>query len=401
MKLLIINELYQCGGAEMQTQREAKICREKGHVVRIITLDPNFEDGWISENHYNISRKDSKFKMQLQHFFYDFKIYKRLRDLIVEFNPDYIHINNAYEHAISIFKSVRGYKTLQTIRDYGAVCPNQLCIHKDKTVCDGYRNGLNCLFKCVVHDKRKVRAIWQWLCFEKRDKMRKKYVAKFACPSQMLTDYCNRQGLSTKCINNPFDFSLLDKMDIKKQTNFNKKTFLYYGQIVEHKGIREMIYAFSAFAKDKDDVELCLLGRVPDEYKPTLEQLISIYGHNKIKYIGAFPYEKTIKQLSTVYAVVIPSLWIENYPNTALEAACIGCLVLASERGGMKEIVGDGCFIFHILNQNDIVRQFEAAYNISKEQYFEITRKSCARVRENNTMKMYYERLKETFEEIR
>lgn len=400
MKLVIINELYQCGGAEMQTQREAKICRENGHTVRIITLDPTFENGWIKEGHYNISRKDSRLKMQLQHFFCDYQVEKKMRGLIEEFDPDYIHINNAYEHALSIFRAVRGYKTLQTIRDYGAVCPNGLCIHPDRSICNGYQNGKQCMAECVLHDARKVRAFWQWMCFKRRDAARKKYVKQFACPSQMLTDYCNRQGLPTKCINNPFDFSLLDKMKIKKQTNFEKKTFLYYGQVVEHKGIRQMIQAFSAFSKGKEDVELCLLGRVPVEYKATLEQLIADYGNGKIHYLGAFPYEETIKQLATVYAVVIPSLWIENYPNTALEAACIGCMVLASERGGMKEIVGDGCFVFHVLKQDEIIKQFEAAYETPKERYIQITEKSKDRVRKNNTMEQYYARLVNTLRQI-
>lgn len=401
MKLLIINELYKYGGAEMQTQREAKICRKNGHIVRIITLDPAFEDGWIKEDHYNIVQKQSKFMIQLQRFFYNYQIAKRLRDLIEEFEPDYIHINNAYEHALSIFRAVRGYKTLQTIRDYGAVCPNGLCIHPNKIVCNGYQNGMQCLKECIMCDARKVRAFWQCLCFKRRDAARKKYVKLFACPSQMLTDYCIRQGLPTKCINNPFDFSLLDKMDIQKRTNFEKKTFLYYGQVVEHKGIRQMIQAFSMFSEGKDDVELCLLGRIPVEYKPVLKQLIKDYGHGKVRYLGVMSYKDTIKQLSTVYAVVIPSLWIENYPNTALEAASIGCLVLASERGGMKEIVGDGCFVFHVLQQKEIVKQFEAAYETTREQYVWITEKSRARVRKNNTMEKYYERLMKTLEQIK
>ena len=400
MKLVIINELYQCGGAEMQTQREAKICRKNGHTVRIITLDPAFEDGWIKRGHYNISRKDSKVKQQLQHFFCDYQIEKRLRKIIEEFNPDYIHINNAYEHAFSIFRAVRGYKTLQTIRDYGAVCPNGLCIHSDQTICKGYRNGKQCIGNCIINDKRKVRALWQLFCFKRRDNVRKKYVEQFACPSQMLTDYCKHQGLPTVCINNPFDFSLLDEMNIQKQTDFRKKTFLYYGQIIGHKGIKQMIQAFSIFSEGKDDVELCLLGRVPVEYRSELENLINDYGHGKIRYLGAFPYEKTIRQLTTVYAVVIPSLWIENYPNTALEAACIGCLVLASERGGMKEIVGDDCLVFHVLQQDEIVKQFETAYEISPEKYVHITEQSSARVRKNNTMEQYYERLMKIFEQL-
>lgn len=401
MKLIIINELYQYGGAEMQTQREAKVCREHGHEVRVITLDPAFENGWINENHYNISRKDGKIKQQLQRCFSDKQIKGQLKKLIDEFQPDYIHINNAYEHAISIFEASKGYKSLQTIRDYGAVCPNGLAIHCDQTMCPGYKNCVQCAKKCILKSERKVKSLWQWLCFKRRDAVRRSSICHFACPSQMLTDYCNRHGLPTTCINNPFDFSLLDTMNIQKRTDYAKKQFLYYGQIVEHKGVRQMIQAFSQFAQGKDDVELNLLGRVPVEYKPVLDQLLSEYSNGKIHYLGVLPYEETIKRLETVYAVVIPSLWIENYPNTALEASVVGCLVLASERGGMSEIVGENCFTFHVLEQSEFVDQFNKAYSITPEQYDVIVDNSRNRVRQNNTMERYYDRLMTCYESIK
>jgi glycosyltransferase involved in cell wall biosynthesis len=400
MKLLIINELYQYGGAEMQTQREAKICREHGHEVRIITLDSAFANGWLNDSHYNISRKDNKIKTQLQRFFADREIKKILKQQIEAFSPDYIHINNAYDHAISIFQAVKEYKTLQTIRDYGAVCPNGLSIHPDKTICNGYQNCLQCTGKCILQSERKLKACWQWICFKRKDHLRKKCIKQFACPSQMLTDYCNNMQLPTLCINNPFDFSLLDSMQIQKKTNFQNKTFLYYGLIVEHKGIRQMIQAFSEFAKEKADVELNLMGRVPAEYESVLQQLIQEYGNGKIHYLGTLPYEETIKQLSMVYAVIIPSLWIENYPNTALEAACAGCVVLASERGGMKEIVGDGCFVFHVLQKDEIVEKFEEAYQLTQEEYEERITASRKLVRRNNTMEQYYERLMKCLRDI-
>lgn len=400
MKLLIINELYQYGGAEMQTQREAEICRNHGHEVKIITLDPNFAEGWLTEGHYNISRRDNKIKKQLQRVFGDGTIEELLKRQIEDFSPDYIHINNAFDHVISIFRVVKGYRALQTIRDYGAVCPNGLSICPDNKICKGYHSCRQCLSTCVLHSERKLRTFWQWICFKKKDALRRKCINQFACPSQMLTDYCNNQGLPTRCINNPFDFSILDRMRIRKKTNFQKKEFLYYGQIVEHKGVRQMIQAFSVFAKDKDDVELNMLGRVPVEYEPVLKQMLHEYGNGKINYLGVLPYDETIQHLSTVYAVVIPSLWIENYPNTALEAASVGCLVLASERGGMKEIVGDGCLMFYVLKEKEIVERFEEAYELSEIKYEELVENSRERVRQNNTMEQYYEHLMELLENM-
>ena len=149
MKVLIINELAKSGGAEMQTMRECALLQQFGNKARVVTLDPNFPSGWISETHYNISRKDSILKREMQMLLADKKIENELRRIIKDFNPDYIHLNNTKAHALSIFKAVEGYKCLRTIRDYGAVCPNSQSICADLSLCEGYVNCWKCLDKCI------------------------------------------------------------------------------------------------------------------------------------------------------------------------------------------------------------------------------------------------------------
>ena len=226
MKVLIINELAKSGGAEMQTMRECALLQQFGNDARVITLDPNFPSGWISETHYNISRKVSILKREMQMLLADKKIENELRKIIKDFNPDYIHLNNTKAHALSIFKAVEGYKCLRTIRDYGAVCPNSQSICADLSLCEGYVNCWKCLDKCIAKKKSLVKEVWKWICFKRRNSAQKKVIKNFACPSQMLTDYCNRFGLKTTCINNPFDFNMLDNHP--KHTDFKRKIYLYY-----------------------------------------------------------------------------------------------------------------------------------------------------------------------------
>ena len=345
MKVLIINELAKSGGAEMQTMRECALLQQFGNEARVITLDPNFPSGWISETHYNISRKDSILKREIQMLLADKKIENELRKIIEDFNPDYIHLNNTKAHALSIFKAVEGYKCLRTIRDYGAVCPNSQSICADLSLCEGYVNCWKCLDKCIAKKKSLVKEVWKWICFKRRNSAQKKVIKNFACPSQMLTDYCNRFGLKTTCINNPFDFNMLDNH--LKQTDFKRKIYLYYGQVIGFKGVEQLIEAFAEFSKGKEDVELHLAGTLPDVYKEKFQELLNRYNQGNIQYIGKLEYNDMVLELLKVHTVVIPSLWIENYPNTALEATAAGCLVLGSERGGMREIIGSNDFILH------------------------------------------------------
>ncbi len=55
---------------------------------------------------------------------------------------------------------------------------------------------------------------------------------------------------------------------------------------------------------------------------------------------------RTFYRLSKI--VLMPSLWLENSPLVAAEAMTNGIPVLASNRGGLPETVGDGGFILDI-----------------------------------------------------
>ncbi|MBQ9375897.1 MAG: glycosyltransferase [Ruminococcus sp.] len=400
MRVLIINELYKSGGAEMQTMRERSLLKQFGNEAMVITLDPNFDNGWLDDCHYNISKRVNPIKKQLGMVFSDNDIVSKMKAVIKRFKPDYIHINNAKEHAISVFKAVDGYKCLRTIRDYGAVCPNSQSICSDLSLCKAYQNGLKCCAKCLKGKSGKLKRIWKWICFKRRNAVQKKVIKQFACPSQMLTDYCNRFGLKTTCINNPFDFSMLADSGLKKPDSYDKKIYLFYGQVIDFKGIEQLMEAFCDFAKNKNDVELHVAGMLPDIYKDTFDELLKKYGNGKISYLGNLSYDKIIAELFSVHTVVIPSLWIENYPNTALEATAVGCLVLGSERGGMREIIGTDRFIFSVLDKDSIIDKLELAYSISDEEYKKITKENKERVKENNSFATYYNRLLDCLKSI-
>jgi glycosyltransferase involved in cell wall biosynthesis len=63
--------------------------------------------------------------------------------------------------------------------------------------------------------------------------------------------------------------------------------------------------------------------------------------------------------LRSLDVVVVPSLWYENSPNVILEAFAHGTPVIASNLGGMAELVEDGVngLVFEPGNAGDLARQ--------------------------------------------
>ncbi|WP_158255952.1 glycosyltransferase, partial [Clostridium luticellarii] len=190
-----------------------------------------------------------------------------------------------------------------------------------------------------------------------------------------------------QCINNPFDFTKLN--EFSKKLSDNIKVYMYYGAINEEKGVFKLLEAFNKFSKDKN-VKLIIAGKADENDLNRLKA----YLNNKTEYLGFLSYDKIIQKLQEIYSVVVPSLWMENYPNTVLEGMCTECLVLGSNRGGIPDMLRNGKgVIFNVLDIDDIISALEKSYNMNFKEYKSIVNKAKKYAIYNNSTNKYYERL--------
>lgn len=380
MKYLIINEFLEYGGTEIQTQREVKNFVNHGHDVYLITFDPNIKEK-LFDNHYNISMPTSKLSKLKNKLVVNKKVLKKLKSIIGNIKPDFIHINNVYSCPHTVYKAVSKYKVFQTIRDYVSVCYKSTCIFDDLSECAGYKNE-NCK-KCTRGFKNKVKKY----LFNKVMASRMKYIRYFACPSQALTDKCAQNGYNIRCINNPFDF---EKMVVDNKKIQDQKIYLYYGLISAKKGVFRLIEAFNKFKNDKN-VKLVFIGQINPDDKNNFESLIA--DNPVFEYLGKKKNDEILQFLSNVYCTVVPSLWIENYPNTVLESKANKTLVIGSNRGGIKEMIHNNALLFNILDIDDVVNKLEYTYQMSEDEYYSIVESNVNEIKENNSLEKYYLRI--------
>ena len=224
MRILIINELAEMGGSEVQTFREWEYFTKKGHDVYVLTFDDN-KSRMLEGKKLNYPIKWNIVRKSVIRIFGNKKIQSEIQRIICEISPDVIHINNSSRSYKLIIQSIKGIPTIQTIRDYSAVCPKKTCILGNGKPCEGYVNH-NCR-KCIGFSPK-----LNFLLFTIRqyNNTRKKYVNKFLSPSEALAKICCKNNIPTDCLNNPFDFTKITG----KPKNFGKtKIYLYYGIIKE------------------------------------------------------------------------------------------------------------------------------------------------------------------------
>ncbi|WP_295199507.1 glycosyltransferase family 4 protein [uncultured Chryseobacterium sp.] len=141
-----------------------------------------------------------------------------------------------------------------------------------------------------------------------------------------------------------------EKTNQRKKGLTDKKVILIAGQLKFKKGIRHFIESFDQF-HCKGDYELWLIGDLPEEVK--------LFIDNFDLQVKLFPFASKY-EMRSFYAmadiVCIPSLY-DGMPNVLLEAGASKKLIIASEVGGIPDVIrhGKSGLLYHPLEANALL----------------------------------------------
>jgi glycosyltransferase involved in cell wall biosynthesis len=115
--------------------------------------------------------------------------------------------------------------------------------------------------------------------------------------------------------------------------------FLFVGVLEIQKGILDLLELFKQLGPEMG-IKLIIVGD-----GSLRNHIIEFIRRNSLSscvyYIGSIENKRKLYSLyKNALAVVIPSTCLENAPLVALEAFSVGCPVIASNNGGLPEIVG-------------------------------------------------------------
>jgi glycosyltransferase involved in cell wall biosynthesis len=114
----------------------------------------------------------------------------------------------------------------------------------------------------------------------------------------------------------------------------------FIGTVAPHKGVHVLVDAFRGLDAPEASLDVHGSLTVQPDYASALKRAAG--ADPRIRFHGPFPEGTQQEILAGLDALVVPSVWWENSPLTALEALAAGVPVVASATGGVPEIIPPG-----------------------------------------------------------
>ncbi len=170
------------------------------------------------------------------------------------------------------------------------------------------------------------------------DDLRKRMVAMGAPPEKTRT-------ILSGCELSVFHSS--DRLDARRKLHIDPgvEAVVYIGRMDVKKGLRELVEAAVSLHPLRPDLHVYMIGEGPD--RPLIEG--AIQANNAAGYIHALPgcaFDDVAVWMAASDLVTLPS-YMEGCPNVVLEALACGRPVVATNVGGIPEVLSDeyGCLV--------------------------------------------------------
>ena len=365
MKILLVNKFhYLKGGCEKYYFELGDLLKQHGHEIAFFSMksDKNVK---TNEKEYFVDEIDlnNGSKLKALDVIYSKKNKRKMLQVIEDFKPDVIHLNNFQRQlSESIVEAANKKKVpvVFTAHDVQAICPAITMLDTKKQICELCKNGkyLNCIKKKCVKDSllKSMLAAFEGKYYRVK-KVYNKKISWIVVPSNFYKQKMIEDGIEEKHITAIHNFVDLDEYNLELQ---DEGFALYIGRLSKEKGILNLIEAFSSIEGRK----LFIAGDGPE--KQRIENIIKErHIENRIVLLGYLKQEKVKEYICKARFVVVPSIWYENCPYSVMETLAIGKPVIGANIAGIPELVNDK--INGLLYKYDSISELEAKMKILYE----------------------------------
>lgn len=405
MRILYINNFFkQKAGTELIAINTYELFKKKGHEVYFF--------GSQSEEYYEQNNKLIKFfpvnvnstvdyiKNPLK-YYWNFEAANKLQEVINIIKPEVIHIHSSMTPSVLYVCKRNKIPTCMTVHIPPYVCPAATFMYKNKQLCKDLKckngNYLNCILnKCGNGSiERSIRKSILSYLYDKTNVH--SAISYFICPSNALRDYVRQTNICENknkiiTINN-----FLTKEESNTTPNYeNNGYFLYLGRLSEEKGLHYLLQALNDLPKN---IKLHIVGSGSKEKE--LKNYTLEHNLENVEFLGFKNREEIKEEYQNCIATILPCNWFEIFGMSNIESFINGKPVIASNIGGIPEIVENNIngLLFESANVEQLKKCILTYWN-NPELVKEHGRNGYKKARTQYTAERYYKELMQVYKNI-
>lgn len=379
------------GGAEWRTHRTASAMQKKGYRVHVVCIEEitfgksnkvEVKDSYFGDLHvFRLFLQLAVRPDRLGYHYQNQPLGEVLSDLLEKTQTNLFHLFGGYLLNMNALRSARekGVEAIVSLTDFWYFCPRIQMINSSGYVCTFPIEDWRCA-RCLGEEKRRFRWLGRFL-----PKTMKYY---WQSKKKSRRDLHNRMGIligelnQTKAIVSPSHFVRdayiqlgveperlvysrqgVDLSNFPVEPAIKKWTGIlrigYIGQITQIKGVHILVDAVNKLRNEP--IQLNLYGDLSKNKKYVMKLQALVKGNPKITFAGLLDRQELPKVLENLDALVVPSLWYENSPNVIQEAFAMKTPVIASNMGGMAELIKnrENGLLFEAGDCDDLAEKFK------------------------------------------
>lgn len=348
MKILMLAQFYPpiIGGEERHVRNLSVQLAARGHDVAVATIwhhgMPEYEehDGVKVYRIRSVVQR-AKFLFSEETRFHapsfpDPALTQALWQIVQEHKPDVVHAHNWLIYSFLPIKRASGAKLVLTVHDHSIACPKKKLIYRDEH-CDGpaLRKCLSCagehygpLKGAVVLGTNKIMTAAE-----------RALVDKFLLVSTAVgaDNRLLNRGLPVQVLPNfvPDDVSVVSSTPHSKLAELPAEPFmLFVGAFGRYKGVDALAQAYEGL---RNPPPLVLIGYSTPEYPVQTEKFAP-----GIHVLRDWPHGAVMQAWQRCLFGIVPSVWSDPCPTTAMEGMALSKAIVASRIGGLTDLVDDG-----------------------------------------------------------
>ena len=379
---------------------------KRGHEVHVLTVDPDVQVDSGEVGHEDYEYRGLKVRAlelprthesidRIRYEYNNHPVARQVQQYLAEVTPDVAHIFHPARLSASIIDAFKkaGLPVAFTPTDFWAICARstlqkpsgELSMGPDEisSNCLECQNAQRLLPERDLPGTTDKREFYQKIAkralakaedehpnmelvramLARTEFLRERFNAVDAilAPTKLMQQMLTANGIDPDLITiSPYGMDTSGFRDAKRhRPDAGELRVGYIGTIHRQKGLDVLMRAFKMLPRDGVTLRVCGdLKHHPDYAR----EVYDLAGRDlRINFAGPFPNEQMAAELGKIDVLAVPSTWYENTPLVIYSAFAAGIPVVASNLGGMAEVIrhGENGLLFELRDPEGLARQLK------------------------------------------